>query len=1168
MGKKRICARAGFAIICLAASGAIHAAERFWVTPTGGVFGAPGGISPSWSTTAGGAGGATVPGAADIANFTLNNTYDISFGTSLTNQALDIENGNVTLDLDTFHIYTLTNATAVRIGNVAGQTGRLTLLNGNLNVDTAGDNVEIGEVDGATGFFTVGNMGRLGTAALRPDIIVANSGTGTFTIQSNAAVMANTLSLGSAIGSAGTMSIAGPQASLSVDGTGNVIVGNSGNGTMTVSAGATTTALATFIGIGSGSAGTLTVTGAGSQWVQSAGIKIADEGVGTLNIQSGASFSNQTLTMGERVGSLGTVNVTGAGSNWIISSVGTVGQSGRGNIVVSSGGHVTSASAMSLGQNVGSEGEITVTGAGSRLNLNFNLGVGFSGVGSLSVLSGGAVNVTGTVELSRNLTGQGMVTISGAGSTLTADAIFLGGSATSGSTALATMNIEGGGVVQNGAETKIYAGSTLNLNGGFIYTGRFTRLGDFNFSDGLLEVTSDFDNGTTPRQLVIDGSTPGALPTLTLSRFGFMSDLTTLTVGHTHRAALNILTGRNINLGGNNISLGFNPTGDGSITLNGNGSALTTSGTIAVGGNGISPGGTGLLTIGSGSTVNAGMLNLFAGGTINLNGGTLSVGTLTDLGGAFNWSSGALEFSNTASISTPLLDMILGPGHLLNASHMLRATNGPILILNSDLTVNGGSISGSTFVNNNLLILRQGSVAPGSLGFTNSTGATLLVEGTGVLSSSLPILNNGTMHLASITSSITGTGTLTNNGVIGGTGSILNPVQNNDGGQIQATTGSRLVFGSTLSNSGVISLVGGEIQFGGAVTNNASTGVILARDAILRFNGGLTNSGLLNMSFGTSDIFGQLSNASSGKMIVSGNSNATFNDAITNPAGGELRVSTGSTAVFFGAVNNAGLISGGGTKIFEGGGSGLGGVATPGSTIVEAAASVTATFIREDSLTVNGRLTINTSGAASHLNQLNIAGDGVLDFKNNSLVLEGGDLTLITSQIRSGLYQGTGIISSAPGVPFRLGSMSNSGPIYTTFQGISGLDGDEVLIRYTRIGDLNLDGTVTISDFIDLASNFNRLGGATWQMGDVNYDGSVTISDFIDLASNFNQSVSGDALPTSDADASMLAEFATANGASAVPEPSCLLLMPAIAGLTFRRIRKLPLARLDDRGVP
>ena len=55
-------------------------------------------------------------------------------------------------------------------------------------------------------------------------------------------------------------------------------------------------------------------------------------------------------------------------------------------------------------------------------------------------------------------------------------------------------------------------------------------------------------------------------------------------------------------------------------------------------------------------------------------------------------------------------------------------------------------------------------------------------------------------------------------------------------------------------------------------------------------------------------------------------------------------------------------------------------------------------------------------------------------------------------------------------------------------------------------GDLNRDRTVSISDFIDLASRFNQ-PATKWSDGDLNYDGQITISDFIDLAANFNHSI-------------------------------------------------------------
>jgi hypothetical protein len=54
-------------------------------------------------------------------------------------------------------------------------------------------------------------------------------------------------------------------------------------------------------------------------------------------------------------------------------------------------------------------------------------------------------------------------------------------------------------------------------------------------------------------------------------------------------------------------------------------------------------------------------------------------------------------------------------------------------------------------------------------------------------------------------------------------------------------------------------------------------------------------------------------------------------------------------------------------------------------------------------------------------------------------------------------------------------------------------------------GDLNRDGTVSIADFVTLATNFGK-SNAGWADGDLNYDGVVTISDFIDLSANFGSS--------------------------------------------------------------
>ena len=105
-------------------------------------------------------------------------------------------------------------------------------------------------------------------------------------------------------------------------------------------------------------------------------------------------------------------------------------------------------------------------------------------------------------------------------------------------------------------------------------------------------------------------------------------------------------------------------------------------------------------------------------------------------------------------------------------------------------------------------------------------------------------------------------------------------------------------------------------------------------------------------------------------------------------------------------------------------------------------------------------------------------------------------------------------------------------------------------MKYTIVGDVNLDGTVSIADFIDLAAHFNTTSGATWQSGDVNADGAVTIADFIDLASNFGKSLAGEALPVSPQDQALLDSFA----AAIVPEPAMMLSL-LLMGLCKRRRR-------------
>lgn len=66
-------------------------------------------------------------------------------------------------------------------------------------------------------------------------------------------------------------------------------------------------------------------------------------------------------------------------------------------------------------------------------------------------------------------------------------------------------------------------------------------------------------------------------------------------------------------------------------------------------------------------------------------------------------------------------------------------------------------------------------------------------------------------------------------------------------------------------------------------------------------------------------------------------------------------------------------------------------------------------------------------------------------------------------------------------------------------------DNTTVIVRYTLPGDATLDGTVNITDFANLAANFNQSG--RWFTGDFDYSGTTNIADFALLAQNFNQSL-------------------------------------------------------------
>jgi hypothetical protein len=133
---------------------------------------------------------------------------------------------------------------------------------------------------------------------------------------------------------------------------------------------------------------------------------------------------------------------------------------------------------------------------------------------------------------------------------------------------------------------------------------------------------------------------------------------------------------------------------------------------------------------------------------------------------------------------------------------------------------------------------------------------------------------------------------------------------------------------------------------------------------------------------------------------------------------------------------------------------------------------------------------------------------GTLDLGWNDLLVHNANLTNLWGEIATG-----GIFSSTARADTThltaLGLIQNStdgtptGPVlYGSFDGLSAVDAD-VLIKYTYLGDANLDGQVNSTDYtrIDYGC-LNHLTG--WCNGDSNYDGVVNGSDYTLMDNAFN----------------------------------------------------------------
>ena len=163
-----------------------------------------------------------------------------------------------------------------------------------------------------------------------------------------------------------------------------------------------------------------------------------------------------------------------------------------------------------------------------------------------------------------------------------------------------------------------------------------------------------------------------------------------------------------------------------------------------------------------------------------------------------------------------------------------------------------------------------------------------------------------------------------------------------------------------------------------------------------------------------------------------------------------------------------------------------------------------------------------TSSQPTTLNLVNLGVDpaGKFDVANNIVVISYGSgtdpITTIAGWLatgyNNGLWNGAGIISTAAQSHsnYALGYADSADP-----GDPANLSVHTIEIRYTLLGDADLNGIVNGVDFGIVSANFNK-GVTAWDQGDFNYDNVVNGIDFADLAANFNQGASIAAAPPSD----------------------------------------------------
>ena len=604
----------------------------------------------------------------------------------------------------------------------------------------------------------------------------------------------------------------------------------------------------------------------------------------------------------------GAPRVPQAGDNAVINMSGiTITHSTTAKDFVSS---ISSSAALNF-----SSGSLTVTSA-SQINAGFTLSGGTMNLtGTMTVsggnftLSGGTLSGTGTLSIGGTTSISGSPTFGGG---LTLDSTSTGSNTLS----VGTLNIGKGGAIINftqnplqwsgGGTLNATAGALTNAATGFIsfsgtsasyLEGTLVNLGTFTqtastltFANGVLNNSGLYNIETSGTVMAEDSSDSAVVNNTGTFEESAASGLAKVGGGvlfdNAASGTIDVASGT-LSLSGGGTDLGGNFTvSSGVLNLTGN-STLHLTGTYTGSGSGSIIVGSGTINIGSaGATFNfSGSLFQWSSGTINAKAGALT-----------NTSSGTLTFSGATSMY--LLGTLNNAG-VINQTAAASSSN--VVYFETAVLNNSGLYN---IQENGVSLQIYGN---GNTGVVNNSGT---FEKTGPTTS-----GTATLGSVSFNNAAAGTVNVTSGclGLSGGSTDLDGPLTVGSGSTLNLTGTVIGVF--TGSGSGLISITGGPLTISSAgATFNFPQGLCQWIEGQITATAGvLTNTGFLTFNGISGQMYldGTLNNAGTITQAGSSNNNVlSFDPGVLNNSGLYNIEATGSVMNISqsssGAVNNTG----------------------------------------------------------------------------------------------------------------------------------------------------------------------------------------------------------------------------------------------------------------------